>query len=512
VNEARIRITVGASLAAAALLAGCQQRVDDAPKTAPGELPARNQTDASPRLSATTLFAHAHLLERQGDFERAAFEYRRAIDMLPTFVAARNRLGITLNKLGRHAEASEQFQTILAEHPRFAYVLNNVGFSQYLEGKLAEASASLEQAIELKPTFKRAHMNLGVVLGRMGQYTRALDEFRHAGPEPDAYYNVAMLQTEAGLYADAAQSLDAALKLNPKLEPARRQLREVSRLAAEEAQHEAQVLAVARAKAQAEERMRRPGTSRPPLLEDADPTDETAQLSNSVERAGQPEPSEPTAPSEPDEVVLPMEDVSADAIAPARVTSPPPAAADGRPADDFYAGQRHDPAGAELWDGGTFEEGSKAGANGSFEEFGFETETFTLVAGALFERPLGLPAADTSTWSLTGADAREASAEAAFLLPADFPSANEPDRGAHDDLTRLPSEMQATSGVPVAETYAAERWTTGVSDVATPARSWDCVTAWIAGVHAGVQPTAELACELARCLEGGRTRAHDAIR
>jgi tetratricopeptide (TPR) repeat protein len=212
-------------------VAGCQQTQTQT--NAPGAMPGRASGE-TPRLTATTMFAHAHLLERQGEFSRAAVQYRRALDNVPDFVAARNRLGITLNKLGRHSEATLEFLTILERHPNLAYVQNNLGFSYYLEGNYPESELALTRALELKPDFPRARMNRGVVLAKLGKYEDALEDFKASCAEGDAYFNVAMIQSEAQLYADAARSLELALRIDPKLEAARVQMREVARLAAQQ--------------------------------------------------------------------------------------------------------------------------------------------------------------------------------------------------------------------------------------------------------------------------------------
>jgi Flp pilus assembly protein TadD len=230
----KLRAGLVAVLAALVTATGCQQAVQQRSASEPGQMPGRTETDRTPRLNATTYFAHGHLLERQGEFERAIAQYRQALELTPNFVSARNRLGITLNKLGQHSLASAEFRKVLETHPHLTYVQNNLGFSYYLEGKYELAEATLRDALARKPSFPRARMNYGVVLGKLGRLREAFEQFRQAGSEADAYYNVALLQTEAGLYADAARSLDTALRLNPKLEAARHQLRDVSHLAAAE--------------------------------------------------------------------------------------------------------------------------------------------------------------------------------------------------------------------------------------------------------------------------------------
>lgn len=215
------------------------------PQAAPGALPAR-QMDAKPRLNASTYVAHGQLLERQGELERAADQYRQALVLTPDLVTAHNRLGITLNKLGQHAVATTEYRQALARHPKLAYLHNNVGFSLYLEQKYDEAERALATALELQPTFRRARMNHALVLARLERYADALQEFGRAGPETDAHYNLAVLQAVAGHYVDAVRSLDQALRLDPNFAEARDQLHQLVALAAaEEAAREAAARAAA---------------------------------------------------------------------------------------------------------------------------------------------------------------------------------------------------------------------------------------------------------------------------
>jgi len=204
----------------------------------------KHQLGKEPRLNATTYFAHAHLLERQGNYEGAVGNYRRAIALTPDFVTARNRLGITLNKLGQHHAATAEFREAVRLKPEYAYLHNNLGFSLFLEDQFGEAETSVRKALNLKPDFARAHTNLGLILAKQARYHEAFQEFCLAGDEADAHFNLAMLYTEAGRYADAATDLELALRLKPGMEVARQQLNDVARLVAEQ---EAAEAALARA-------------------------------------------------------------------------------------------------------------------------------------------------------------------------------------------------------------------------------------------------------------------------
>jgi len=219
-------------LAAGGVLLACSGCTQTKDVSGPGALPTARGEAVNPRINATTYFAHGHLLERQGSFERAVKQYRDALEVMPEFVTARNRLGITLNKLGRHGEASAEFRRAIAVQPEAAYLHNNLGFSLYLGGKYSAAEAATRRALEIKPSFPRARMNHALALAKLERFDETFDELCRMGSEANAYYNMAMLQTEAGRYADAARSLDMALRLNPDLEAARQQLREIAVLAA----------------------------------------------------------------------------------------------------------------------------------------------------------------------------------------------------------------------------------------------------------------------------------------
>jgi len=228
--QGRLRLQLAAIFLAGAV--GCTQPPPQ--KGSPGNLPGPQPNVNEPKVNATTYFAHGHLLERQGQFERALVQYRKALALQPEFLSARNRLGITLNKLGRHDEASQQFRLALKEHPELAYLHNNLGFSLFLEGKYAEAEAAFQQALRLKPDFPRAHMNRALALARLQRFDETFAELLAAGDEADANFNMGIILTEAKRYAQAARYLETAIALRPNFDAARQQLHEVARLAADQ--------------------------------------------------------------------------------------------------------------------------------------------------------------------------------------------------------------------------------------------------------------------------------------
>ncbi|MBK8914635.1 MAG: tetratricopeptide repeat protein [Phycisphaerales bacterium] len=230
---------IAAGVSAALLSGACTQST--VTNSGPGDLPSAPRSTRALEINATTYFAHGHLLERQGNLEKAISQYEEALRVGPNFVTAINRLGVTLNKVGRHAEATARFQRAITLSPSTAHLYNNLGFSLYLEGRLDEAEAALRRALEIRPDFTRASMNLGLVLGGLGRFDEALAAFRMGTDEAGALYNLALTQSEAGRYTLAVQSLSAALQINPRLEAARLHLQEIAETAA--AQEAAEQLA-----------------------------------------------------------------------------------------------------------------------------------------------------------------------------------------------------------------------------------------------------------------------------
>lgn len=228
-----ILVCVG-GIAILALAAGCEQKQQTV-KAAPGALPSPTlDTGPDPKISASTFFAHGHLLERQGSYDKAIENYRRALEMQPDFITASNRLAVTYNKMGRHADATRELQAAVARKPDQAYLFNNLGFSLFLEGRYAEAEQAYARALTLKPEFVRAKMNRAVALGKLGRFDEAYQMFTAICSPSDALFNMGILLTEASRYAEAAQYLEAALAANPENAAARAQLSEVARLAAME--------------------------------------------------------------------------------------------------------------------------------------------------------------------------------------------------------------------------------------------------------------------------------------
>ena len=89
-------------------------------------------------------FDSAAALQKSGDFEAAAADYRRFLDAHPANVEARSNLGVVLMRLGRYEEAIAAYQTALSIAPSNATVRLNLGLAFYKSDQLGDAVRGLQ--------------------------------------------------------------------------------------------------------------------------------------------------------------------------------------------------------------------------------------------------------------------------------------------------------------------------------------------------------------------------------
>jgi tetratricopeptide (TPR) repeat protein len=171
-----------------------------------------------------THMAAGRLHESQSRLARAAEQYRLAVTLKPDYVAALNRLGIVLDRLGRFKEADNAFRSAIAVAADRAYLHNNLAFSYIMQLNWREAEVTLTKALELKPDFARARVNLAMALAQQERFDEALTQFQTVLPAEDAYYNMGLMYQSKRRLVEAARAFKAALELNPEMLAARKRL------------------------------------------------------------------------------------------------------------------------------------------------------------------------------------------------------------------------------------------------------------------------------------------------
>jgi Flp pilus assembly protein TadD len=171
------------------------------------------------------LMAKAHQAMRQ--FASARKMLRSAIEKDEHYAEAHATLGMVLNSMGQHRLADAYHRKAIELAKQSASYRNNLGFSLYLQGRYREAVAEYRKAIDLDPGARRIHNNLGFAYGKLGKMREALQHFGLAGVPAQASNNLGFVYESRGDLEKAYELYRAALRQDPALIQARRNLHRV---------------------------------------------------------------------------------------------------------------------------------------------------------------------------------------------------------------------------------------------------------------------------------------------
>jgi tetratricopeptide (TPR) repeat protein len=111
--------------------------------------------------------------EQQGELAEAERLLRRALQLAPADIGARNALALLLLRLERPGEALVELDALLSAHPELAYVHASRGNALIASGQVSQAQASFRRALELDPRQGVAHAGLAHIASRRGSYREA---------------------------------------------------------------------------------------------------------------------------------------------------------------------------------------------------------------------------------------------------------------------------------------------------------------------------------------------------
>ena len=113
---------------------------------------------------------HAELAEayaEAGALDRAVEQYRRALELGPTFVDLRYRMARLLLEAGRSLEAREALEEVLRARPNFVDACAALGLAHYLSGDALGARDIWKGCLKRRPENARVEASLAM-LGRTG--------------------------------------------------------------------------------------------------------------------------------------------------------------------------------------------------------------------------------------------------------------------------------------------------------------------------------------------------------
>jgi Flp pilus assembly protein TadD len=112
--------------------------------------------------------------ERQGEWDKAEADFRKALELRPDQPQVLNYLGYSLvEKQMKLDEALDMIQRAAAAQPNAGYIIDSLGWVLYRLGRYEEAVPHMERAAELMPIDPIVNDHLGDVYWSVGRYREA---------------------------------------------------------------------------------------------------------------------------------------------------------------------------------------------------------------------------------------------------------------------------------------------------------------------------------------------------
>lgn len=190
----------------------------------------KERTDAKPGVlnvefanvpkPALVHYDNALELSKTNDHSGAIEELKLAIKEYPSFSQAFNELGVQYLKVNELEKADEAFQEAVKINPDAVSSLINRGITNVLMKRYGEAVPILRKSLQKKKDSAVAHYFLGQALANLGLFDDAEKELLTSlelGKEEmkEAHRILAIIYASRGAKQQAADQLDAYLKLAP---------------------------------------------------------------------------------------------------------------------------------------------------------------------------------------------------------------------------------------------------------------------------------------------------------
>ena len=115
---------------------------------------------------------------KNGFYEKAVWEYQKALGMDAKLVPAYNGIGIAYTMLERYPEAVVAQQQALELQPDFAKAHAGLGLAYFMQNKSELALEHYRHAVALAPELLEAHLKIGIILLNQQRYAEAVDAYK----------------------------------------------------------------------------------------------------------------------------------------------------------------------------------------------------------------------------------------------------------------------------------------------------------------------------------------------
>lgn len=164
------------------------------------------------------------VLRDRGVFDQALTELQLAWTLAPNDPDTAAAIGVLYDATERPEAAEMWHRHALLVAGRRGDLYNNLGFSLFLQNRNAEAMVTFKEALRYNPNQARAFNNLGFTYFRLGEPEMARRSFQQAGTRAMASANMGVAYEMEGDPVAAAEAYREALRLDRRLEVARKNL------------------------------------------------------------------------------------------------------------------------------------------------------------------------------------------------------------------------------------------------------------------------------------------------
>jgi tetratricopeptide (TPR) repeat protein len=152
-----------------------------------------------------------------GHYEEAIEQFQRSLDLDHTSDETLRMLAAAYQKQGKASAAEEAYRKAISLRPTYWLVYSAFGTFYYNQARYLDAAAMFQKSIKLAPLNPRGYSNLGgiyLLLGRYGEAVEALKQSIALRPTVEAQGNLATGYFYMRRYADSAEVLQQALKVD----------------------------------------------------------------------------------------------------------------------------------------------------------------------------------------------------------------------------------------------------------------------------------------------------------
>ncbi|HEX7697103.1 MAG TPA: tetratricopeptide repeat protein [Candidatus Acidoferrum sp.] len=105
-------------------------------------------------------------------------EYKRALELKPTYEEAHHSYSHYLTLAGRHGEAIEESQLLLRLDPLSSHMNSHLGLAYLKAGRFDEALAQFKKTITLDPNYMRVYVHLGIAYESRKMFPEAITAYK----------------------------------------------------------------------------------------------------------------------------------------------------------------------------------------------------------------------------------------------------------------------------------------------------------------------------------------------